>query len=214
MRRWEPPAGDKLFVGRVGVLAAIGVCVDAVTGGAGHLKAARGYPDQACSGYSQAIVLLGPDDPLLDRAELHHRFGQLLAARGGQRRQAVDQLRVARDLFASAGAEPFLRRAEADLASHGIAVGRPGSRSPLQLTARARDVAVLVAKGMTNREVAAELYVSPKAVDYHLGHPRHSSFSSPSTRAPMAIAAVSARRSGRSSSTAGFETSFGMTRPQ
>jgi DNA-binding CsgD family transcriptional regulator len=59
---------------------------------------------------------------------------------------------------------------EADLASHGITAGRPGSRSPLELTDRERDVAVLVAKGMTNREVAAELYVSQKAVDYHLGH--------------------------------------------
>ena len=59
---------------------------------------------------------------------------------------------------------------EADLASHGITVGERGSRSPLELTDRERDVAVLVAKGMTNREIAAELYVSQKAVDYHLGH--------------------------------------------
>ncbi len=82
----------------------------------------------------------------------------------------MDQLRLAHDLFARAGAEPFLRRVEADLAPHRITVGRPGSRSPLELTDRERDVAVLVAKGMTNREVAAELYVSPKAIDYHLGH--------------------------------------------
>jgi len=141
-----------------------------IAGARAHLEAARGRPDQACSSYDRAITLLGPDDPLLDRAELHHRFGQLLAARGGRRRQAVDQLRLARDLFASAGAEPFLRRVEADLASQKIIVSRPGSRSPLELTDRERDVAVLVAKGMTNREVAAELYVSPKAVDYHLGH--------------------------------------------
>ena len=59
---------------------------------------------------------------------------------------------------------------EVDLASNGITVGRRGSRSPLELTDRERDVAVLVAKGMTNREVAAELYVSQKAIDYHLGH--------------------------------------------
>jgi DNA-binding CsgD family transcriptional regulator len=141
-----------------------------ITGGRAHLEAARGRPDQACTSYGQAIALLGADDPLLDRAELHHRFGQLLAARGGRRRQAVDQLRAARDLFARAGAEPFLHQVEADLAANGIAVGRPGSRSPLELTERERDVAVLVAKGMTNREVAAELYISPKAVDYHLGH--------------------------------------------
>jgi len=141
-----------------------------IAGARAHLEAARGRADQACSSYGRAIALLGPDDPLLDRAELHHRFGRLLAARGGKRRQAVDQLRVARDLFAAAGAEPFLRRVEADLAPLGITVGRPGSRSPLELTDRERDVAVLVAKGMTNREVAAELYVSPKAIDYHLGH--------------------------------------------
>jgi ATP/maltotriose-dependent transcriptional regulator MalT len=141
-----------------------------IAGVRAHLEAARGRPDQACSGYDRAITLLGADDPLLDRAELHHRFGQLLAARGGRRRQAVDQLRLAHDLFATAGAEPFLQRVEADLAPHRITVGRPGSRSPLELTDRERDVAVLVAKGMTNREVAAELYVSPKAIDYHLGH--------------------------------------------
>jgi DNA-binding CsgD family transcriptional regulator len=141
-----------------------------IAGVSAQLEAARGRPDQACSGYDRAIALLGVDDPLLDRAELHHRFGQLLAARGGKRRQAVDQLRLARDLFARAAAEPFLRRVAADLALHGITVGRRGSRSPLELTDRERDVAVLVAKGMTNREVAAELYVSQKAVDYHLGH--------------------------------------------
>jgi DNA-binding CsgD family transcriptional regulator len=141
-----------------------------IAGARAHLEAARGRPDQACSSYGQAIALLGADDPLLDRAELHHRFGQLLAARGGRRRQAVDQLRIARDLFASAGAEPFLHRVEADLVSQGILAGQRGSRSPLDLTDRERDVAVLVAKGMTNREVAAQLYVSPKAIDYHLGH--------------------------------------------
>jgi DNA-binding CsgD family transcriptional regulator len=141
-----------------------------IAGVRAHLEAARGRPDQACSSYDRAIALLGADDPLLDRAELHHRFGQLLAARGGKRRQAVDQLRLAYDLLATAGAEPFLRRVEADLDPHRITVGRPGSRSPLELTDRERDVAALVAKGMTNREVAAELYVSPKAIDYHLGH--------------------------------------------
>jgi DNA-binding CsgD family transcriptional regulator len=141
-----------------------------IEGARAHLEAARGRPQLAGSSYDRAIALLTADDPLLDRAGLHHRFGQLLAARGGSRRQAIDQLRVARDLFAEAGAEPFLSRVEADLASHGITAGRRGSRSPLELTDRERDVAVLVAKGMTSREVAAELYVSQKAVDYHLGH--------------------------------------------
>ncbi len=64
------------------------------------LEAAEGRPDQACSSYRRSIGQLGMDDPLLDRAEMHHWFGQLLAARGSIRRQSVDQLRVAHDLFA------------------------------------------------------------------------------------------------------------------
>ena len=71
------------------------------------------------------------DDPLLDRAELHHKFGQLLAARGGKRRQAIDQLRLAHDLFAGAGAEPFRRRVEADLAPQRITVLAGADPGPL-----------------------------------------------------------------------------------
>ena len=44
------------------------------------------------------------------------------------------------------------------------------SSSPLQLSDREREVAVLVAQGLTNPEVAAQLYVSRKAVEYHLGN--------------------------------------------
>jgi DNA-binding CsgD family transcriptional regulator len=40
----------------------------------------------------------------------------------------------------------------------------------LSLTDRERNVATLVAKGLTNKEVAAELYVGQKAVEYHLGN--------------------------------------------
>jgi DNA-binding CsgD family transcriptional regulator len=139
-----------------------------IAGTRAQLEGARGL-DQAASAFAEAIALLGPDDPLLDRAGLHHFFGRLLAARG-RRRQAVDQLRIAHDLLARAGAEPFLQRVDADLASAGIKAAPRGSRSPLDLTEREHDVVALVSKGMTNREVAAELYISAKAIDYHLGN--------------------------------------------
>jgi len=44
----------------------------------------------------------------------------------------------------------------------------PRQSSPLELTGREADVVALVAKGMTNTEVAAELYVSTNTVEYHL----------------------------------------------
>jgi DNA-binding NarL/FixJ family response regulator len=74
-----------------------------------------------------------------------------------------------------AGAEPFLRRIEADLAAAGMHAprqepGRRGPRSPLELTDREQDVVALVRRGLTNREAAAELYISDKAVEYHLGN--------------------------------------------
>ena len=46
----------------------------------------------------------------------------------------------------------------------------PRQRSSVDLTDRERDVAVLVAAGLTNPEVAARLYISRKAVEYHLGN--------------------------------------------
>jgi DNA-binding NarL/FixJ family response regulator len=55
-----------------------------------------------------------------------------------------------------------------DLTRSGLRpAGRTG-RDSLALTEREHDVATLVAKGLTNREVAGELYVSEKAVEYHL----------------------------------------------
>jgi DNA-binding CsgD family transcriptional regulator len=44
------------------------------------------------------------------------------------------------------------------------------TRSPMELTDRERDVVALVVRGLTNREVAGELYVGEKTVEYHLGN--------------------------------------------
>ena len=58
---------------------------------------------------------------------------------------------------------------DADLSASGLPSSpATPSRSALDLTDRERDVAVLVAQGLSNPEVAARLYVSRKAVEYHL----------------------------------------------
>lgn len=71
-------------------------------------------------------------------------------------------------MLRSVGAEPFVAAVDADLAAAGIHAGDKSRRSALELTDREHDVAVLVAKGLTNPEVAEQLYVSRKAVEYHL----------------------------------------------
>jgi DNA-binding NarL/FixJ family response regulator len=132
-----------------------------------RVSLATGKPDQAAAEFAQSLELFGADDALLDRAAVHHHFGCLLHARG-KRQLAVDQFRKAHDLYGRAGAKPYLNRVEADLAASGISSGTSSASSALSLTEREQDVVALVTRGMTNREVAAELYVSSKAVEYHL----------------------------------------------
>jgi DNA-binding CsgD family transcriptional regulator/Tfp pilus assembly protein PilF len=133
----------------------------------GRLCAAEGRLDKAEANFRQAVALLGPDDPLLDRALLHHAFGRFLSARG-DRREGVDQLRKAYDLLVPVGATPFVKRVEDDLALAGIHAPAAAERSALDLTDREGDVASLVAAGLTNKEIAAQLYLSVNTVEYHL----------------------------------------------
>lgn len=109
------------------------------------------------------------DVPALDRAELHQRLGRLLSARGA-RREAAAVLNAAHRMLADAGATPYLERLAADLQAVGHAATDPNRPPAVNLTERESDVVALVVKGMTNREVAAELYVTEKAVEYHLGN--------------------------------------------
>jgi len=132
-----------------------------------RISLATGNPDQATAEFTESLRLFGPDDAILDRAEVHHCFGSLLLARG-KRQLAVDQLRCAYDLYSGAGAQPYMDRVKPDLDEGGISQKASSDRSALSLTEREQDVVALVARGMTNREVAAELYVSSKAVEYHL----------------------------------------------
>jgi len=145
---------------------ATGIDIDGqLTGLRARLAAAAGRPDEAARLFESALATIRPDDGLIDRGLLRHRYGRLLHARGN-RRDAVTWLREAHELFAGVGAEPFRRAVADDLASCGIRTA--ARQSPLDFTEREQDVVALVRKGMTNKEIAAEMYVSEKAVEYHL----------------------------------------------
>lgn len=109
-------------------------------------------------------------DPMTATNPLVH--GQLRQALGrlelvaGRRLDAVRHLTAAQDLFLQLRATPYLERCRDDLAACGLAPA-VSTETPV-LTGRQEDVAVLVARGYTNKEVARELFVSAKAVEYHL----------------------------------------------
>ena len=96
-------------------------------------------------------------------------YGRFLR-KTGRRGAAASRVRIARERFERLRAWPFVERCDAELSACGVrAQGRDG-QNDYGLTAREQAVATLVASGKTNREVAAELYVSTKAVEYHLAN--------------------------------------------
>jgi DNA-binding CsgD family transcriptional regulator/tetratricopeptide (TPR) repeat protein len=90
--------------------------------------------------------------------------------RAGDRQGAVTRLRQARDRLVALGAQPYVAACEQELQAFGAEI-RPEQRpTDWNLTASEMAVARLVCTGRSNREVAAELFVSIKAVEFHLGH--------------------------------------------
>src|SRR5499427_842875 len=135
---------------------------------AGWLAELRGAPDQALAAYQAGEENAAAGSPVYT-ARLLLAHGRLLR-RTGNRKAAAGRLRAAHALFAGLRAAPFLARTEAELAACGLRQERAAARPALALTDRETEVAHLAEQGMTNAEIAAELFITPKAVEYHLGN--------------------------------------------
>jgi DNA-binding NarL/FixJ family response regulator len=103
------------------------------------------------------------------RALVELAYGQALR-RSGQRRAASAQLQSARERFVELRATPSLERCERELRGCGLVPSKRSDFDPTRLTAQEQAVAGLVAAGMSNRQVASELFVSVKTVQFHLTH--------------------------------------------
>ncbi|MBV9095600.1 MAG: hypothetical protein JO132_17315 [Streptosporangiaceae bacterium] len=134
----------------------------------GWLAEQRGAAEQALRVYRDGEQAAGPHSPVYT-ARLLLAHGRLLR-RTGNRKEAVDRLRRASDIYHGLRAGPFIARTEAELAACRLPA-YPVSRQPaLALTSRETEVARLASRGLSNPEIAAELFISRKAVEYHLGN--------------------------------------------
>lgn len=133
----------------------------------GLLAEARGDLDGARAAFEAGqAAARGVAAPLaLARLETEHGR-HLLAA--GERRTGVDLLRTARDRLAALGAAPFLAPCEELL--HAAGLTPSPAADALGLTPHEEAVVALVVRGLTNREVARDLFVSPRTVAYHLSN--------------------------------------------
>ncbi len=134
----------------------------------GWLAEQRGAPEEAKRIYQYGEDTASTESPM-HTARLLLAHGRLLR-RTGNRKGAVERLRRANALFGGLRAAPFIARTEEELAACHLP-GNPAKKQPaLTLTSRETEVAHLVGKGLSNPEVAAELFISRKAVEYHLGN--------------------------------------------
>ena len=104
-----------------------------------------------------------------DRARTELCLGERLR-RANRRVDARTALRRSLVAFERVGAAPWAERAQAELKATGETARRRDVSLSLQLTPQELQVALIVAGGATNREAAAALFLSPKTVEFHLGH--------------------------------------------
>jgi DNA-binding CsgD family transcriptional regulator len=132
----------------------------------GRLLGARGDVAGATAAFDEALELIGALPLRYDTARINFGYGQTLR-RLGRRGRADVVLTAARDGYASMGATTCVERCERELKAGGVNLLRADSVSTT-LTPQEEAVSQLVARGMSNKEVAAELFLSGKTVQYHL----------------------------------------------
>ncbi|WP_188547251.1 helix-turn-helix transcriptional regulator [Rhodococcoides trifolii] len=132
----------------------------------GRLHGARGDLDAARASFDSALGDLADLPLIYDRARVNFAYGQTLR-RAGKRREADVVISAARECYLSIGASTYVARCDRELKAGGMrAVLRD---RPLDaLTPQEDAVAALVSTGLSNREVAAELFLSVKTVQFHL----------------------------------------------
>ena len=129
-------------------------------------RALAAEPDAAEAHFQAALEGISTARPL-DRPRVQLHYGEHLR-RERRRIDARVQLRAALEGFERLGAAPWADRARRELRATGETARRRDTSPLAELTPQELQVARLVAGGATNKAVAAQLFVSPKTVEYHL----------------------------------------------
>ena len=115
----------------------------------------------------EAMLALADDARPLDLARMRMQYGEHLR-RERRRTDARTQFRAALATFEAYRAEPLAERARAELRATGETARKRDPSTIDQLTPQELQIARFVASGLSNKEVAAQLFLSPRTVDAHL----------------------------------------------
>jgi DNA-binding CsgD family transcriptional regulator len=130
-------------------------------------RAMLAAPEDARQEYEDALQLLRRTRAAPQLARTHLLYGEWLR-RQRRRREARDQLRTAFEMFNAMGLRCFAQRAGVELEATGENARKREVGTAEGLTPQEAQIAALVSRGHANREIAAQLFISPSTVEYHL----------------------------------------------
>jgi len=117
--------------------------------------------------HEEAIERLSRTRVRPELARAHLLYGEWLR-REGRRLDAREQLRTAYDMFAAIGMEAFAERSRRELLATGERVRKRSDDTRDQLTPQEEQIARLAREGLSNPEIGAQLFISPRTVEWHL----------------------------------------------
>ncbi|XVQ15601.1 helix-turn-helix transcriptional regulator [Spirillospora sp. CA-255316] len=117
--------------------------------------------------YREAIERLQRSRVAVHLARTHLVYGEWLR-RENRRRDAREHLRTAHEMLQRFGAHSFADRARRELLATGETVRKRTADTPDGLTPQEGQIARLARKGLSNPEIGAQLFLSPRTVEYHL----------------------------------------------
>jgi DNA-binding CsgD family transcriptional regulator len=117
--------------------------------------------------YREAIERLGRTRLRPELARAHLLYGEWLR-RENRRVDAREQLRTAHEMLVAIGMEAFAERARKELQATGEKVRKRTAETRDDLTAQERQMAHLARDGLSNPEIGARLFLSPRTVEWHL----------------------------------------------
>ncbi len=117
--------------------------------------------------HREAIERLSRTRLRTELARAHLLYGEWLR-RASRRVDARDQLRTAHEMLATIGMQAFAERARKELQATGEKVRRRAVETRDDLTAQERQIARLAREGLSNPEIGAQLFLSPRTVEWHL----------------------------------------------
>jgi DNA-binding CsgD family transcriptional regulator len=123
--------------------------------------------DEAADLYREAITRLERSRVLPTLARAHLVYGEWLR-RENRRVDARAQLRTAHDMLSAMGMEAFAERARKDLLATGEKARKRTVETRDDLTAQERQIAQLARDRLSNPEIGARLFLSPRTVEWHL----------------------------------------------